>query len=310
MLEEFKNTSLNDYNMKPTIMTNGLLIYPINIYDYEFFSMLANQYIVLDIYSKNNLYRQDFLEKRKKGLIPRSQKYKPLQYQNLFDLIIALINQDEKVRYIKENKSQIEQLKELHKDDIELTQIIQYSENANYENILGNFSYLLYMTTKIKPQFDGNNFIFVNEEKQFILNCDNFYEFREIVMKQNVLHEPRIAPNKESQEYIDSEIKSKFGNEEFDLEAMVAFVSANCGIDVSKYTYYRLKADYEAKMREISYLGVSIYRANGCKTAGDKDIPYPNILEHFAFKDNPYGKESFYKNSEETEFDKTLKRSQ
>ena len=298
-----RNTSLNNYFMKPTIMDNGLILYPINIYDYEYFRLLASEYIILDVLSRNNLQRQQFITNRKQGLIPNTEKYKKLKFINIFDFLIAKINQDEKIKQIQENVVNTEQMKKIYKDDTMVMDFIKIAEMSKYENILNNILNLFYMVTKIIPIYTEQEFIFQYENNQYIIDRENFYEFREIVMQQNVLFEPRVAPDPESQMYIDSENKN---NNEFDLEAIISFISVNCGLDVSNYTYYRLLSDYTTKLKTISYEGVSIYRANGCKTQGNKDIEYPNMAEHLSMKDNPYSKENIYKSSEITEFDKKL----
>ena len=56
-------------------------------------------------------------------------------------------------------------------------------------------------------------------------------------MEQNLFFEPIIAPNLESQSYIDMEIRHRNGDDsEYSLESLVCFVTINSNKDVSNYT--------------------------------------------------------------------------
>jgi hypothetical protein len=287
-------------------MNNGLILYPISIYDYNYFKQLAMGYIVLDVASKNNLARQEFIKNRRSGLIPRTQKYKKLIYKNLFDLLILLIENDSKIKMIKENKEDTIKMRELYKDNEQVINFINMAEKSQYQDILNGILKLFYMVTNIVPKYINEEFIF-DIDNDIKINRDNFYEFRDIVMKQNLLFEPRVAPDPESQAIIDRELERKNGSGEFDIEAVISFVSTNCGgADLSNCTYYRLMCDYSAILRSKGYDTTSVYRANGCKMEGDRDIPYPDISEHLPIKDNPYSRENIYRASQLTEFDKKL----
>lgn len=306
-MNKLKNSELNNYFMTPTVMSNGLILYPVNIYDYDYFKQLAMNYIVLDVESRNNMQRQEFITNRKKGLIPRTEKYKKFRFINLFDFLVASINQDEKIGEVKNNPSDVAKMKEIYKDEEQVINFLQLAELSQYQNLLGNVLELFHMVTNIVPTYSNNEFIFNIDGNELKIDRENFYEFRQIIMNQNLLFEPRIAPDPESQKEIDRELKSKNGDEEFDLEATICFVSVNLGgIDIGNYTYYRLMCDYAMLLKDKGYNSTSVYRANGCKMEGDKDIPYPNMSERLSIKDNPYSKDKLYRSSQLTEFDKKL----
>ena len=118
---------LNNYFMKPTVMENGLYIYPINIMVYEEFKELATQYIVLDIKSINNKRSQE-----------RERK---LEFDHLFDYLINFIETNNE---IDEILKQIDLVKSLSKEDINL--LIEKDSNVKY--ILDNEPLLKELSTQ------------------------------------------------------------------------------------------------------------------------------------------------------------------
>lgn len=286
-------TKLDNYFMKPSVMDNGLTLYPINIYDYEYFKVLAMEYLVLDIKTRNNLERQNFYKAKLEGKISKTKKFKPIPFDNLFDLLINTINQDEFVKKVKENKTDTEKLKEIYKEDLQFINFIETSEKSEYRNILNNISTLLYMVTKIIPKYNEKEFIFNYENKILTLNKDNFYEFREIVMKQNILFEPKTSPQFEGQKQIDRDLQARIADSmESDIESIVALVTRKTQQDVSNYTYYRLMADFRSIMMEKNFDAVSRLFSCGNGRKGDK---LPDITESLNLDDNPYDNKNIFK---------------
>ena len=300
---------LNNYFMKPTYLKD-LAIYPIELMEYENFKLLANQYLLLDIPQLNN--------KRKQERLPK------LEQDNLFDYLIDAM--EESKDKINEMNRQIKKVRSLPREVIKE----QIKENPELKGFVDNLDLLeqLYsksmeeqlcelisMTVKKKVTFiNGIYKAFViydidekiGEEKiKWVINKDNFYDYRKIVMEQNCLFTPRISSNKRSQEILDREAKKIFGDEESSLESIVAFVSLEyAGKDISEYTYYRVMADYKMAIKKLGYFASTIYRANGCKAKGDKEIEIPNLSEDLGMLDNPFNK--LLRQAKETELDKKL----
>ena len=112
-----------------------------------------------------------------------------------------------------------------------------------------------------------------------MINKLNFNEFRNIVMDQNLLYEPIIAPTKQAQKYIDAKLSNTNGVES-DLEAIVAFVCTNSmSMDISNYTYYRLMADFYSLMKQLSRSDMICYRAGGMTQKNGKPLDIPNIID-------------------------------
>lgn len=312
---------LDNYFMKPKKMSNGMLLYPIKLYDWEEFNRLASKFIILDIKSLNNSNRQQFQKMKKMGQIKKGQKYVNLKQDNLFDYIIDLIKDNYKeislintVKIQLQNSSEedINSIKNNFKDNNYMLSIINLSLNENIDtlpNLYDDFCKLLKIITKAKKIFidyKGENVHIKNDDSDFILNKNNFYEFRSIVMNQNLLYEPIVTPDLMSQKYIDIDMKRKFGNDEIDLESVVAFVSINTGKDVSEYTYYRLKADSSMIQRIMNYQIIFNYKANGCTEKNGGELQPPNLFEHLPIKDNPYSN-TFKKYNPNSKLDQATK---
>lgn len=283
------NNELNDYFMKPTIMNNGLKVYPIKMLDYERFKTLASEYILLDMKRKNNLYRQRFERLKKDGFIDKSEKYIALNQESLFLWLVGIIEQERNTISFKQYVDSLE-------DDIKnkVLEENKYNEAYSIERFNKEKEILELMNMVLGANVVFRNGVFeVYSDGKLIgdINEDNFYEFRGIVMKSNLLFEPRIAPNIKSQEAIDREIKKQFGDSETSLESLVAFVTTGLGgIDIGHYTYYRLRADYTAIMNKLKYVTTSMFISGGAKTKDGGELEMPNMLEPF------YLKEDIYKN--------------
>ena len=151
---------LDNYFMKPKKMSNGMLLYPIKLYDWEEFNRLASKFIILDIKSLNNSNRQQFQKMKKMGQIKKGQKYVNLKQDNLFDYIIDLIKDNYKeislintVKIQLQNSSEedINSIKNNFKDNNYMLSIINLSLNENIDtlpNLYDDFCIFLIIITK------------------------------------------------------------------------------------------------------------------------------------------------------------------
>lgn len=282
------SSNLNNYFMKPTYLKD-VPIYPIKLMEYEEFSLLASQYILLDIPQLNNKLKQYGKEK--------------LPFETLFEYLVAIIEDEYKL--LKQIKEEFNKNTNKKIPNKELEIMIRKKYKLNSET---NLCRLLNMTLHKDISFNKIMRCFAimdNGKIVDVINDVNFYEYRKIVMEQNLLFTPRIAPNKKSQEIIDKEIKKLFGDEEFSLETMIGVVAMEyAGKDISDFTYYRVKADYKIALLKLGYISSIIYRANGCKGKGDSEIPVPSLSEDLKMMENPYS--SVLKKAKTTELDKQL----
>lgn len=294
------NWELDNYFMNPTYVENIGLVYPIKLKNYNEFIKLANEYILLDVKKKNNLIRQLHEKAILNGEADRKSKPKLIDCDNIFDWYISQIDAidksllDSDIKYIVKIKERLNGLKEEDRESVllnnpEINNMLDVLESNNIafnqvkEQLCELFKYTVHH--EVVFNFELKRFdILCNNELYGFIDRDNFYEYRDVIMQQNIMHEPRVAPNLRSQEEIDKALKQRFSDSETSLESMVAIAD----IGFEDITYYRLYVEFTSKIRKLDYIGAVIYRANGCKMEGDKEIPIPNLSEPFSFKNNPY----------------------
>lgn len=171
------------------------------------------------------------------------------------------------------------------------------NEDERVKN-LESFKRLVEMTTRkeVRFMFDKISkewFFFLDEtENGLQINRHNFDTFREIVMRQNLLFEPMVAPNEFAQQVLDEAIErmNRKGTP-VDLESMLAVVSVMRGLtpdQLANYSYYQLRADYEVFQRIESNRIIHLYRCQGGK--GD-DI---EMVAPLSIHENPYGFERLF----------------
>ena len=293
------NNLLDNYFMKPYYLNNLGLIYPIKLYKYDDFSLLANEFILLDMPKKNNLAKQQFEKAKLKGLITDDTQFKPFEQTHLFDWIVYLIEhnsqQEDIYKNIKEKSKNFstEEMEELAQSSEEYRDLINCAINYNGKSTKDYMCELISMTVEnevVYKSIEKCFYIIENNQIIGILDRNNFYEYRKVIMEQNVLHEPRVGGNLQSQKYIDRELKVLYGDTQSSIESMVAFVSSSNSRDISDYTYYRLRADFIMEMRKLDYSVTNNYNANGCKTKDGSSISVPSITDSLGLDVNPYTK--------------------
>lgn len=316
---------LNNYYMKPTIL-DGIKIYPVKLFMYDTFKIIVNKTILLDMPKLNNKMSLEIDIAKIEGQIDRSVKFKKLPHSHLFDYITDMCDA------CLIDVSLVETLKKFSKEEIDMfatsnpnvyEKIELYDKGGLtiyidlmvklIEFVCNEFSYEEYMKKNYnlselfdcaenKVSYRDKTFIISNSKGEKIgeINRDNFYDFRRIVMDSNIMFEPRIAPNKRSQDQIDRDIYARLGRDETSIESMLAITDTN--IPLEDITYYRLKADFKSTIRKMEYVNATIYRANGNKTKGGGEIPIPNLLEPLKLTDNPYM--DMLKENKETELDR------
>lgn len=278
-------SDLRNYLMLPQEMKCGLELHPIKLLDYEDFKELAYKYIVLDVPQLNN---------------QRKQINAPLiEQKTLYDYLVALIEQDENVHDLN---AELKKMEGLPKEDLdklfamnpaikELWKNKEVYGQIKYQGFKNDICELFKMIIHKKVLYNSKLKcfdIYENNELKWVVAKNNFNEFRKIAMNQNLLFEPLIAPTKKAQKYIDASM-SKNNNSEVDLEAVVAFVCTNSNaINISDYTYYRLRADFTSLMKQLNRNDIVNYTSGGLTKKNGKPLDIPNILEGLGVDKNPY----------------------
>ena len=161
-----------------------------------------------------------------------------------------------------------------------------------------NFKRLIEIPLQKETRFvfdEQNNewfFLLDESESSLQINRRNFDQFREVVMRQNLLFSPITAPNPYAQQVLDEAIErmNRKGSP-VDLESMLAVVSVMRGLtpdQLANYSYYQLRADYEVFQRIENNRITHLYRCQGGK--GD-DI---ELVAPLSIHENPYGFERLF----------------
>ena len=152
---------------------------------------------------------------------------------------------------------------------------------------------------------DGDvNLVFkIGDNDEDLITRDNYEEIRAMIMEQNLIFEPIIAPNKKSQDIIDKAIerkRSSGSNVETNLESMIILVSKSRPI-TEDYTYYQLQADYEMVLRLEQSRAIPTYRAVGA------DIDPIELGAILSIHEDPYSFEKMFRKNDRSKDAEMLK---
>lgn len=152
---------------------------------------------------------------------------------------------------------------------------------------------------------DGEvNLVFkIGDNDEDLITRDNYEEIRAMIMEQNLIFEPIVAPNKKSQDIIDKAIerkRSSGSNVETNLESMIILVSKSRPI-TEDYTYYQLQADYEMVLRLEQSRAIPTYRAVGA------DIDPIELGAILSIHEDPYSFEKMFRKNDRSKDAEILK---
>jgi hypothetical protein len=143
----------------------------------------------------------------------------------------------------------------------------------------------------------------VGDNDEDLITRDNYEEIRAMIMEQNLIFEPIIAPNQKSQDAIDKAIerkKSSGSNVETNIESMIILVSKSRPV-TEDYTYYQLQADYEMVLRLEQSRAIPIYRSVGA------DIDPIELGAILSIHDDPYSFEKMFRKNDRSKDNEMLK---
>lgn len=178
---------------------------------------------------------------------------------------------------------------DLTSDDPEKNKVVEFANMLSY-------AFRLPVEGMVKRQNGEMNLVFrINGDDKNLITKDNYAEVRELIMEQNLIHEPIIAPNAKSQELIDKAIarlSASSSDVETNIESMLVLVSRHRNIDSDNYTYYRLRADYEMELRLEQSRAIPTYRAVGA------DVPSIELGEVLGMHEDQYSKDKLFKRND------------
>lgn len=139
----------------------------------------------------------------------------------------------------------------------------------------------------------------VGDDEKDLITSDNYEEIREMIMEQNLIYNPLVAPNQKSQDAIDKAIEKKRSmnsSVETNIESMIVLVSKSREV-TEDYTYYQLQADYEMELRLEQSRAIPVYRAVGA------DIPNIELGEVLGMHEDPYSFDKMFKKNDRAKDD-------
>lgn len=158
-------------------------------------------------------------------------------------------------------------VKEKFKDEVKLLDLIyiQSLQSEDREKLYNNMKNIFSIVLKKEMKYvvDDDNFKFyffsTNEEDEIdsIITRDNYDELRKIVMKQNLLFEPKVFKSKIKQEWAEMVLKARAKNSvDMDIEDMITTIAVISGknyCDIEEYSIYQVKATFARINKLMSF---------------------------------------------------------
>lgn len=184
----------------------------------------------------------------------------------------------------------------------------RFGQEGSFALVLISSVFSLCYRLPVEPMLqkkDGDvNLVFkIGDNDEDLITRDNYEEIRAIIMEQNLIFEPIVAPNKKSQDIIDKAIerkRSSGSNVETNIESMIILVSKSRPV-TEDYTYYQLQADYEMVLRLEQSRAIPTYRAVGA------DIDPIELGAILSIHEDPYSFEKMFRKNDRSKDSEMLK---
>lgn len=199
-----------------------------------------------------------------------------ISYDHFFDLM-----NDE------QQKQAVADIFKTDKDNLKLFDLIKFisfqtDEGISiFKNLENVFSIVLRQTVKL----DTTSLNFTIEDSGQI-DRNNYDDLRKIIMKQNLLFEPKVYKNKITREWAEKALKTRAKNSiDSTIEDMITTIAAmndKTYKQLRTYTIYQLKAEFNRTMKIKTYEAYLAYRC-----AGAEDIPNDHFADNIDMFINP-----------------------
>lgn len=156
------------------------------------------------------------------------------------------------------------------------------------QNAIPIFEKLFSLVFKKEVSFlsDGGRYGFLIDENHAITNI-NYDKVREIIMKQNIVHEQKVYKDPLVQKWAMKAMEARAKNAiKMSLEDMLTTVSVFKGVSydvLAEQTYYQLYSDFQRISKIKSYDSTILF-----KCAGAKDISLEYFAEDLELYKSPY----------------------
>lgn len=168
--------------------------------------------------------------------------------------------------------------------------IIFYASSGGFdlESMVKDYEKLFSIVLRKKVIFTikvNGDFKFVIDEFQNI-NCDNYDEVREIIMKQNLIFAPKVYKNKLVQQWAEKALQAKMKNApKITMEDMLSTISNHSGKsyeELDEATIYQVYTDFYRIRKDKNYETAIIAKSLGA------DMPIEDYAESLDLFKSPY----------------------
>jgi hypothetical protein len=141
---------------------------------------------------------------------------------------------------------------------------------------------------------DKDTYGFVSEDQSCMINADNYEELRQLTMRQNLMFEQKVYKDKIVQNMMNKVFEQRAKNSiKMEFEDMISTVSVFTGKhywDLSEYTIYQLKSDFDRISKFKKYdTGIAV----SCVSSEPVNVEY--FAERVDLFKNPYDLDNFTK---------------
>lgn len=147
------------------------------------------------------------------------------------------------------------------------------------------FSLVLRKQTVFSLQKQSGSYEFATNEGR-VVNADNYDELKAVIIRQNLIYEQKLFKSRLMQEWADKVLQARAKHQiKMEFEDMISTVSVFTGKhywDLSRYTIYQLKSDFNRISKIMNYKTGVLAAING---SGQKIEHYSESLE---LDKNPY----------------------
>lgn len=170
------------------------------------------------------------------------------------------------------------------------TLILGIEDREKSNIIINDFLKIFRLVLRRKIHFvhreKSYEFISDDDEDECSINSENYDLVRQIIMKQNLIFEPKVFKDKRAQEWANKVLAVRAKNNKITIEDMITTVSIYSGIDINilkEYSKYQLQASFY-RVNKIKAYDTSIQFT----CAGGKDIEIPDYTGEIEMFKSPY----------------------
>lgn len=165
--------------------------------------------------------------------------------------------------------------------------VLGYQDDIVNQSLCEIFN-LITRTSTFELEVTHENYYFINRNKQ-IVDSDNYEEIRNIVLRQNLLFEPKVYKTKLMQEWAERVLQARKKNAANitmeDMITTIAVISGKHYKDIAKYSIYQLQSEFQRINKIKQYETISILYANPYAAS---EVKLDHFAEYLDMYSDPY----------------------